>query len=155
MLSKMPMWSVNVKICLHQLGIMSYSQRQIPPVFQHFTGDKTSTLCMFKSRHARGQSVSIYTPEHIGQLSCFWKYFSSCWIPSHATMNGATLVTDHFPHLGLQWGVNISELMHKTCTSVFLSAVVVRHNSWVFLSMEEHGLVSVIANGKCMEIFNA
>jgi len=138
---------------------MSYSQGQIPPMFtgnniKHSTGNKPPILCMYKTRHARGQSVSIYAPEHTRQLSGCWKCFSSCWVPSHAALNGATLVTDHFPHLDPQWGVNISELMHKSCTPVFLSAVVVRHNSWVFLSMEEHVLFSVIANGKYTEIFN-
>lgn len=159
MLPKMPVWSVNAKICLHQLGIMSCSQRKIPPMFtgnniKHYTGDKPPALCMYQTRHARGQSVSMDAPEHSGQLAGCWKCFSSCWVPSQAALSSATLVTDHFLHLAPQWAVNISKLMHKSCTPGFPSATAVRHNSWVFLSIEEHGLFSDTANGKYIEIFN-
>lgn len=163
MLPKMPVWLVNAKICLHQLGITSCSQRKIPPMFtgsniKHYTGDKPPTLCMYQTRHARGQSVSMCAPEHSRQLSGCWKYFSPCWVPSQAALNSATLVTDHFLHLAPQWGVNISELMHKSCTPGFPSATAVRHNSWVFLNIEEHGLFSDTANGKIhgdLLMFNA
>lgn len=52
-------------------------------------------------------------------MSGGWKYFSSCWVPSQAALNSATLVTDHSLPLAPQWGVNISELMHKSCTPGF------------------------------------